>query len=186
MDIGVIAKRYAKALLEYAVEEHCEEKVYGEINHFVTVYRRLPQLHEMLSNPLLRDADKVSLLCNAAADKPTAVFSRFAVLVVAHRRAAYMLFIAHSFVSLYRQLKHISIAQLTTAAPVNDAVTARLKKLVASLTTEAGEVQISTQVDAKLLGGFTLTIDDLRLDASVKSQFDRIKKQFIEQNKRIV
>jgi F0F1-type ATP synthase delta subunit len=36
------------------------------------------------------------------------------------------------------------------------------------------------------LGGFRLTIDDLQLDASVATQFERIKKQFVEQNKRIV
>jgi F-type H+-transporting ATPase subunit delta len=172
--------------LKYAVEEHAEDQVYAEVQRFTTVYHKLPEMHEMLSNPLMRDADKVALLCRAASDKPSRVYSRFAELVVSHRRAAVMLFIAHSYVTLYRELKHISIARLTTAAPVSDAVTRRLKDLVAHLTDGAQEVQISSQVEPQLLGGFRLTIDDLQLDASVATQFDRIKKQFIEQNKRIV
>jgi F-type H+-transporting ATPase subunit delta len=186
MDIGVIAKRYAKALLAYAVEEHAEDTVYAEVQRFTQVYHKLPEMHEMLSNPLMRDSDKVQLLCRAAAEKPSAVYSRFARLVVDHRRAAFMLFIAHSYVTLYRAQKHISIARLTTAAPVSDAVTRRLKDLVARLTDGAQEVQISSQVEPNLLGGFRLTIDDLQLDASVATQFERIKKQFVEQNKRIV
>jgi F-type H+-transporting ATPase subunit delta len=186
MDIGVIAKRYAKALLEYAVEEHAEDEVYAELQRFMQVYHKLPEMHEMLSNPLMRDADKVKLLTRAASDRPGAVYSRFAELVVAHRRAAFMLFIANSYVMLYRDLKHISIAQLTTATPVSDTVTRRLKDLVSRLTDDASEVQISSHVEPALLGGFKLTIDDLQLDASVASQFERIKKQFIEQNKRIV
>jgi F-type H+-transporting ATPase subunit delta len=41
-------------------------------------------------------------------------------------------------------------------------------------------------VDPKILGGFIFEIDDYRLDASVATQFEKIKKQFIEKNKRIV
>ena len=37
-----------------------------------------------------------------------------------------------------------------------------------------------------ILGGFIFQIDDMRLDASVRQQFELIKKQFIEKNKRIV
>ena len=37
-----------------------------------------------------------------------------------------------------------------------------------------------------LIGGFIFTINDLRIDASIRRQLDTLKKQFIEKNRRIV
>ena len=144
MDIGVIAKRYAKALLDFAVEQ------------------------------------KVSTT------KPSDVYKKFAELVVAHRRESFMLFIAHNYVTLYRELKHISIGKLITAVPVAKKEAQRLEKLVESHSKNSVDVILETSVDPDILGGFIFQIDDMRLDASVRQQFELIKKQFIEKNKRIV
>ena len=53
MDIGVIAKRYAKALLDFAVEQKLEDTVYQEVMCFGATYREVPQLSQVLGNPLL-------------------------------------------------------------------------------------------------------------------------------------
>lgn len=195
MDIGVIAKRYARALLQYARLEKAEDVVYDEVRQFILDYGAVPRLREVLHDPLLAPAEKERILRQAAAVAGTAVspvFSRFAALVVAHRREAYMLFIAHSYVDLYRQLKGIRIARLTTAVPVGPDVPRRLSQWAAAATAPAaqgsapGQVLVETEVNPDLLGGFIFQIDDRRLDASVASQFQQIKKQFIEKNKRIV
>ena len=195
MDIGVIAKRYARALLQYARLEKAEDVVYDEVRQFILDYGAVPRLREVLHDPLLAPAEKERILRQAAAVAGNAVspvFSRFAALVVAHRREAYMLFIAHSYVDLYRQLKGIRIARLTTAVPVGPDVPRRLSQWAAAATAPAaqgsapGQVLVETEVNPDLLGGFIFQIDDRRLDASVASQFQQIKKQFIEKNKRIV
>lgn len=187
MDIGVIAKRYAKALLDFAVEEKCEDAVYAEILQLITTYREVPQLSAVLGNPLLPQQQKTSVLNQAVSTKePTAVFQKFAALVVAHRRESFMLFIAHNFITLYRELKHISIGKLITAVPVSDKVAKRLEKMVEDNSQNSVDVILETTVDPDILGGFIFQIDDQRLDASVRQQFELIKKQFIEKNKRII
>ena len=165
MDIGVIAKRYAKALLDFAVEQKCEDTVYQEVLQFATTYREVPQLSQVLGNPLLPQQQKVDVLCKAVSTtEPSDVYKKFAELVVAHRRESFMLFIAHNYVTLYRELK----------------------KLVESHSDNSIDVILETSVDPDILGGFIFQIDDMRLDASVRQQFELIKKQFIEKNKRIV
>lgn len=186
MNIGVIAKRYAKALLEYAIEKQCEEVVYHEAQRFIDVYRQMPELEEILDNPLLPSSAKAEAISRAAADNASAVFRKFAELVVSRRRASIMLFIAHAYIVLYRELKHISIGKLTTAVPIEDTVVQQLKKKVEKQLQQSSDVIIETHVDPRLIGGFVFSIDDYQLDASVATQFERIKKQFIEQNKRIV
>ena len=187
MDIGVIAKRYAKALLDYAVEEKCEDTVYQEILQLITTYREVPQLSDVLGNPLLPQQPKVDVLTRAVSTHEASdVYKKFAALVVAHRRESFMLFIAHNFVSLYRELKHVSIGKLITAVPVSEKVANRLEKMVEDYSHNSVDVILETSVDPDILGGFIFQIDDLRLDASVRQQFELIKKQFIEKNKRII
>ena len=187
MDIGVIAKRYAKALLDFAVEEKCEDTVYQEVLQLITSYREVPQLSAVLGNPLLPQQQKIEVLDQAVSTGPSSsVFRKFAALVVAHRRESFMLFIAHNYVTLYRELKHISIGKLITAAPVSEKVAKRLETMVEKNSQNSIDVILETTVDPDIMGGFIFQIDDLRLDASVRQQFELIKKQFIEKNKRII
>ncbi len=186
MDIGVIAKRYAKALLDFAVKQGQEDTVYNEVLQLIDSYRTVPQVATVLGNPLLPQAQKEKVICQAAAIEPSAVIQKFAQLVVAHRRESFMLFIAHSYVSLYREMKHISIGKLITAVPANKTVAARLEKMVEQQSKGAVNVILETTVDPSIVGGFIFQIDDLRLDASVRAQFNQIKKEFIEKNKRII
>lgn len=187
MDTGVIAKRYATALLQYAQEQQAEDTLYTEVTQFIATCRALPDFVHTLSNPLLKSDEKVQLLCQAASHQQCSpVFQQFAGLVVAHRRESFMLFIAHSYIRLYRQLKHISIGYLQTAVPVSEQVSRRLEDWIEEQAKHSTDVIMKTEVDPSLMGGFIFRIDDYRMDASVATQFERIKKQFIEKNKRIV
>lgn len=186
MDIGVIAKRYAKALLAFAVKQKQEDTVYKEVLQLIDSYKNVPQVSTLLGNPLLPQSQKEKVICQAAAINPSTVFQKFAQLVVAHRRESYMLFIAHSYISLYQEMKHISIGKLITAVPASKTVAARLEKMIEEQSQGSVDVILETAVDPSIVGGFIFQIDDLRLDASVRSQFYQIKKQFIEKNKRII
>lgn len=187
MDIGVIAKRYAKALLDFAVEEKCEDTVYQEILTLIQSYKDVPQVATVLGNPLLPQQQKEQVLCSAVSTtEPSPVYKKFAALVVAHRRESFMLFIAHNYITLYRELKHISIGKLITAVPVADAQSNRLEKMIEERSQNSIDVIMETTVDPNILGGFIFQLDDMRLDASVSTQFEQIKKQFIEKNKRII
>ncbi len=186
MDIGVIAKRYAKALLAFAVSQKQEDTVYQEVLQLIDSYRNVPQVASVLSNPLLPQVQKEDVICQAAAVSPSLVMRKFAKLVVAHRRESFMLFIAHSYVSLYRTMKHISIGKLITAVPASQEVAKRLEMMVEERSRNSIDVILETTVDPNIEGGFIFQIDDIRLDASVRSQFNLIKKQFIEKNKRII
>ncbi|MCF0187207.1 MAG: F0F1 ATP synthase subunit delta [Bacteroidaceae bacterium] len=187
MITGVIAKRYAKALLRYAEEQRMEDVVYEEMNQFLTSCFEVPGYLHTLSNPTLKLAQKEQLLCGAVSNQPCSlVCKKFASLVVTHRRESFMPYIAYSYILLYREVKHICIGHLITAAPVTDEVKKRLEDWIEEQTKHATDVIMRTEVDPSLMGGFIFRVDDYRLDASVATQFELIKKQFIEKNKRIV
>lgn len=186
MDIGIIAKRYAKSLLKFAQENKVEDLVYDEILMFIRSYQEIDKVREVLGNPLLPSEIKVQVICQAASTEASPVFRKFANLVVDHHREAHMLFIAHVYVTLYREYKHISIGRLITATPVSKHEADRLEKWMEEKSANSTDVILDKKVDPSILGGFIFEIDDYRIDASIASQFEKIKKQFIEKNKRIV
>ena len=163
MDIGIIARRYAKALIEYAVEQKSEDALYQEILMFIKNYQEIKQLPMVLDNPLVSPEQKINVICQAASTQASLVFRKFATLVVYHHRESIMPFIAHSFIGLYRKLKHISIGQLITAVPVADKEADRLEMWMESQAAESTDVILEKKVDPNILGGFIFEIDDYRL-----------------------
>ena len=50
MDIGLISRRYAKALADYSAERGEDSKVYGEVQQLAELYRQDRPLHEALQS----------------------------------------------------------------------------------------------------------------------------------------
>ena len=103
MDIGIVSKRYAKALYEYACENKKENVIYKEMQVLVNSYRQVEQLRHALDNPVLLREEKVKLLCKAAGEKVSNEYKRFVTLVLDERREKFMQFMAYSYIDLYRK-----------------------------------------------------------------------------------
>ena len=84
-------------------------------------------------------------------------------------------FMAHSYITLYRQQKNIIRGKLTTAVAVSEATEQRMRKMVESKT--KGTVEFETEVNPDILGGFVLEYDTYRLDASVQNQLRQVLTQ---------
>jgi F-type H+-transporting ATPase subunit delta len=184
MDIGIISKHYAKALYAFACRNSHEAKVYAEMQAFAENYRQVPRLREMLDNPALPAQEKAALLCNAAGGKVSDEYKRFAELILQKGREKFMLFMAHSFIELYRKEKQIHFGTLITANPMDEETLNRLKGKVAKGV--QGTLEFEQQTDPSLLGGFIFELNFNRLDASVANQISRVRQQFLDKNRRIV
>ena len=99
MDIGIIAKRYAKSLFAFASENHDEQTVYQAMLNLVNSYQKVEQLHPTLLNPVLTPEKQKAILLAASVGDGESVpvsLSRFVQLVVSHKRIEIMPFIAQS------------------------------------------------------------------------------------------
>lgn len=177
MDLGIISMRYAKALLRFAEEQRQESQVYTEMQTLATSFARVPALQSALLNPVAGSAEKVRLLTVAACGKAeaSAATTLFLQLVVRKGRADVMQFVAHSFCSIYRQTKHIINARLVVPTQVDDEVIARLRKMVEGKTN--GNIQFEMEVNPEIEGGFILEYGTYRLDASLRTQISKLKRQ---------
>ena len=180
MDTGIISRRYAKTLLRYAVENQAETSAYGRMQTLAVSLAQVKELQKALENPVLPKEQKLRLLMEASGGGEDEHFVRFLTLVLDKRRERQLLFIAHSYIDLYRAHKHIHMGKLTTAVPLTPEAEERMRRMIASSVN--GTVELDLRVDASLKGGFVLQMDSLRMDASVAGQLRHVRRRFEELN----
>ena len=173
MDIGIISVRYARALLKSAVDAKLDEQVYREMQLLAKSFAEVPQLRHTIDNPMLAKEKKESLLLTAiGGDGASKLSKAFVELVLREDRENMMLFMANSYVTLYRQQKNIIRGKLTTAVAVAPDTEQKMRQMVESKTN--GTVEFETEVNPDIIGGFILEYDTYRMDASVKSKLNNI------------
>ena len=181
MNTGVISMRYAKALFAYAKEQGAEDAIYGNMLQLMHTLQHVKELREVLATPSLSTDERVSLLCSAVDSSP--VYECFMRLVVSEEREQLLLFIAHCYVSLYRNAKNIVAVKFTTAQPVDEALR---EKVSAALSRDAAVVEMHDVVDPGIIGGFICETETHRLDASVRRQLRDIENELVKQNRKLV
>ncbi|MDR0348860.1 MAG: F0F1 ATP synthase subunit delta [Tannerella sp.] len=183
MNEGLISRRYAKALYEYAATRQQEDGLYHRmqlLNHHLST---MPRLKGALDNPAVSLKEKISLLHNAAGGNPEQSYLDFIRLVLANRREKYLQKMTLSYQTLYRKKKNIRMVSLVSAREIQPEILSRIHKDVVEST--HGTVRFSTQTDPAIEGGFIFRLDDYRLDASVRNQLEKIRRQFIHKNRTI-
>lgn len=178
--------RYAKALFQFAKDTGTEEQFFREMTQLSDNLAYRTDLRKALENPILTLREKYALICAATVGEKRAgrALSRFITLVLKNHREEFLRYICLSFLQLYRKDHHIGTGKLTTAVPVDRETSERIQQAASTITHSRMELQ--TEVDASLLGGFVFDINDYRLDASIATQLKRVKRQFIDKNRRIV
>ena len=184
MNTGVIASRYAKALLSYVTEAGAGEKTYSQACVLVQSMRSVPQLREYILKHDDIPLEKKSELMASALGEPLAVpLFRFMNLVTDYRRMEYFDSMLWAFISRYREANSIKVGSLVTSVP-DEGLRERLEKIFGDRT--CCEVHFRTEVNPDLLGGFVFELDGYRLDASVRSRIERIRRALVDDTNRIV
>lgn len=175
MNDGLIPRRYAKALLKFASERGDSKRCYGLMKTLAGSFDSNPELSEAVSNPFIGAKEKTSLLITASgAQKNDQTFVDFITLLLDNNRVDCVRQIALAYLTLYRKANHIYLVEITSAAPMGKSEMARLHKLIDSHVKD-GTVEYSERVDPELIGGFVVTIDSERLDASLKNELKQLR-----------
>lgn len=184
MNAGVISSRYGKALLKFVQETGAGEKVYSQACVLVLRMRELSQLADALQKHPEINADRKLEIVAAALGEPLAdEMVRFIRLVHVNRRMEFLGRMMDSFISQYRNVKGIKMGRVVTALPA-PGLNEKMKRLVYERT--GADLVLEENVDPDIIGGFIFEVDDLRMDASVRTQFRRLRRELIENNNRIV
>ena len=168
MNEGLIPRRYAKALYEFATEKGDSESIYGIMTTLVKSF-------SAMANPFVDNDDKVKLLMTAAgATQQDATFNDFVALLKNNARLDMARGIAMAYLDIYRKANNIYLVEVVTAAPLAADDEQRLKNIINSHL-NGGTMEYASRIDSNLIGGFVIKIGSELLDASVSNELKQLR-----------
>ncbi|MEW5914694.1 MAG: ATP synthase F1 subunit delta [Thermodesulfobacteriota bacterium] len=170
----IVAKRYARALLEIGKQDGKLDQYGQELAALAGLLAASPELEQVLANPAIEFGERSKLL-GVFLDKlglsPMVV--NFFRLLMDRGRIAAAKDISAVYGRLLDQEKGITRAEVVSAAPLSDQEVARIKDVLAKMA--GSEVVVELKEDASLIGGVRARIGDLVLDGSLRSQLEALK-----------
>lgn len=206
MNTGIIATRYATALLKLVEETGSGELVAAQVQVIEKALDEVPDFRRAVDDPAVAAVQKISLFEASLKDSMAQELHKFLELLIRNGRIGDVRLVLTTFVTEYYRSRHIKRARLVVADPAlldpeptpsdpvpvegalrqaqRPALESRLRDLVEKQT--GCRLILKTEVNPSLIGGFVFEVEDTVLDASVSRQLDFIRRQFIEKNRRIV
>ncbi len=171
----IVASRYAKALLDLAIEKGQLEAVYADMLRVKDVCESSKEFVTFLNSPIIKSDKKASTIKAVFEGKLNAITSGFLAIVTAKRREAVIPEMANDFIEQYREHKNILTAVITSASGLDAATKQKALDLVKAQA--KGEVELIEKIDTSIIGGFVLKVGDKQLDRSVSRQLSNLKKE---------
>ena len=180
MSLRTSATRYAKALLEVAIQESDPARIGTDLGDIVDAMKTTPELRRAMLSPGVPQHARVNLV-KALTQQSSAQAPVAKLLVMLAERGR--LELLPDLLDVYRErlLAHSNIVRghIRSAAPLSpDRVTA----LAQSLGARTGkQVQLDTAVDSSLIGGVVARIGSTVYDGSIKTQLQKMRQQMVDE-----
>ena len=171
-----LASRYAKSLLDLSIEKGKLEEVYSDVKTLKSVLGGSREFGLLLKSPIIHADKKIKIIETILAGKVSDLTLSFIRILVKKHRELYLNDVTLSFVSQYNAHKNITPVKIKSAVPLDEQT---LNNLLEKVKREAGleNIELNTEVDESLIGGFVLQYEDKLFDASASKAIDLMKKE---------
>ncbi|KAB1066542.1 ATP synthase F1 subunit delta [Tamlana haliotis] len=169
------AIRYAKAVLNVALNQNAAEVVNNDMKLVVSTVAESKDLSDMLLSPVVPSSVKKSVLLEVFGSS-NAITVNLVDLLIQNNRIDIFANVASMYVELYDESQGIKHATVTTAIPLTAALE---EKVLAKAVELSGQnVDLENIIDESIIGGFILRVGDVQYNASVANQLNNLKREF--------
>ena len=168
----------AKALYKLGLENGDTQEIYELLKPISRGISGLDDVKRVLLNPRVKDEDKGKVMMQLIGAKPGSSLDKFILLVIKNNRTELLRRIALSYVNIYREEHNILRLVITTAAELPQE---KIDNIVAVVKERLGDatLEIEQHIDPELIGGFTVKVGDILLNASVKNELNQLRLKLI-------
>lgn len=173
MSVQTVARRYASALADVAIERREERQVQEEIDYWSSLIETYPDLREAFANPTVAYDQKrkvlEDLISRTRVRDTTAGFLR---VLLKNQRLAELKEIAERFAQVLDDRSGVVGAVVTTARPIPEELKTSLQETLNHAT--GRKVRLSFGTDDAIIGGLVARIGSTIFDGSVQNQLERL------------
>ena len=173
-----LANRYAKSILLLAIEKNELDTVFNDMEFLQSVANQNKEFVVVLKSPVIAPDKKEAIISAVTKGRISDLTYLFIRLLIRKGREMNLPDITTAFSAQYKQHQQIYPGKLTTATPLSDELKQSIVDQIKSQTA-LKNIELTTEVDDTLIGGFVLQIGDKQVDASIAYDLNIIRKQFL-------
>jgi F-type H+-transporting ATPase subunit delta len=172
--VSGMARRYATALFELALETNAVDQVQSELKAFEALVASSPDLARLVRSPAF-SAEEQARALSAVLEKAglTGTAANFLRVVASNRRLFAVLDMIRAFNALVARHKGEVTAQVTVAEQLNDARMNEIRDALEAVTGK--DVKLDLTVDPSIIGGLKVKVGSRMVDASLRTKLNSIK-----------
>ena len=173
-----VAYRYAKALFDRALETGKVDDVHADLTQIKKVNHK--ELSAILGSPVIGGEKKIAIFEAVFSNHVQPITISFFKLIFNKSRSLAIKDIIEAYFDKYRLHKGIKVVEMTTAVSISEDVKQAIVKELQNINMLVGKtIELKEKVDASIIGGILLQVEDKLFDASIKHDLQTIKRQFI-------
>lgn len=170
------ALRYAKAVLNLAIDLKKEDQVNDNMQLIAATIKDSKDLQIMLGSPVIKADQKKESLLLIFGKNINNISQGLIGQLVDNKRLAILEEVASQYSIIYDHYKGTQIAKVTTAVPLTE--TLKEKVLTKVMELVGKKVSLENVVDPSIIGGFILKVGDKQYDASIQGKMNNLRREF--------
>lgn len=171
-----IAHRYARPLLELAVENKVLDAVKEDMADFAKLCEENREFLLMLRSPIIPHLKKAEILKKIFTGKSNKLTLSAFDIIARKNRENLLPEIAAEFIAEYNKKMGLQNAVVTTTFPIDAGMRKSFEQIVKEMT--GSTAMLTENVDPEIIGGYVLRMGDKQLDQSISSDLKEIKLKF--------
>jgi F-type H+-transporting ATPase subunit delta len=169
-----IAEVYARALFEVAKEEGVLDRVHEELGQFADALSEDRDLQVFLFSPYFSSEEKKEGVGRIVTDADERLVNFLQLLAERHRMP--VLFRMRRIVDgMWAEENKLLPVTVTSATELDEGLVEEIGKRIQEQT--GRRVELASKVDPDVLGGLMVRVGNMVLDATVRNELERLRKQ---------
>ncbi len=169
-----LAQVYAHALFEVASEHEVTDDVREQLGQFADELDQNRDLQIFLFSPYFSSQEKKEGIRKIVEGADERFFNFLELLAERHRMPA-IFRIRRAYDALWREENKLLPVTVTSAVELDEGLVRGLGERIEEQTGK--KVELTSRVDADVLGGLVLQVGNMVLDASIRNRLERLRKQ---------
>jgi len=170
-ELSTLARPYAKAAFEYAVDQNQLVPWYEQLATVAAVVAN-ESMAGVLNNPSLTAAQQAGKLGDVCGGVLTAEMRNFLAILASNKRLALLPEIYAQFAQYKANREKTVDVEVISAFDLADSARDRLAEVLGNKLER--QVEVRTSTDSNLLGGVLIRAGDLVIDGSVRGKLDKL------------
>jgi F-type H+-transporting ATPase subunit delta len=169
-----LARVYSEALFEAAREQGRIDLIREQLGALADALEEHRELNTFFFSPVFSTREKKEGIARVlvGADE---IFLNFLSVLIDNHRMPVIFRIRKQYEALWREENRLLPVEITSAVELDEQVARRIAERVEQQT--GRRVELTRRVDESILGGLVVRVSNMILDASIRNQLERLRRQ---------